>query len=165
MYTYTYTCTYTCCLLKIIYNLFNKQLSVLTTSSYVDKNQCLIARKLEKKREKERERKRKQVACPRPAKNILGLWEHVLLYLAECCFCLIHWKISCLSPSLILPTAYNLLSAHFLCSSARCLIINCSPFFVSIFFCLWIPGANRFLLSFCSHLPHPPHFSSQLIKN
>lgn len=73
MYTYTYTCTYTCCLLKIIYNLFNKQLSVLTTSSYVDKNQCLIARKLEKKREKERERKRKQVACPRPAKNILGL--------------------------------------------------------------------------------------------
>lgn len=53
-YTYTYTCTYTCCLLKIIYNLFNKQLSVLTTSSYVDKNQCLIARKLEKKREKEK---------------------------------------------------------------------------------------------------------------
>lgn len=34
--------------------MFNKQLSVLTTSSYVDKNQCLIARKLEKKREKEK---------------------------------------------------------------------------------------------------------------
>lgn len=53
---YACICVYnTCCLLKIIYNLFNKQLSVLTTSSYVDKNQCLIARNL-KRREREKEK-------------------------------------------------------------------------------------------------------------
>lgn len=159
---YAYICVYsTCCLWKMKYYLFNEQLSVLT-SSYVDENQCLIARKLEKNRER---KKKEAGGLPQVCQEHFGLEEHVLLYLAECCFCLIHWKISSLSPSLLLPTARNLLSVHLLCSSARCLTTDCPSFFVSNFFCLWIPGGNRLLLSFCSHLPHPPHFSSQLIKN
>lgn len=65
--------------------------------------------------------------------------------------------------SLLLPCVYNLLSAHFLCSLVRCLIVWLSAFlYLGVNF-LWLQilAPDRLSPSLCSHFPHPPHLHNQ----